>query len=60
MANRVDPDQTPHSAVSDLGLHVLLRSVCPNTSSIYGKKTSTIRAAKNNLSGGSSSGRDGS
>ena len=31
VANSVDPDQTPRSAVSDLGLHCLLRSVCPNT-----------------------------
>ena len=29
--NRVDPDQMPHSAASDLGLHCLLRPVCPNT-----------------------------
>ena len=27
MANSIDPDQTPHSAVSDLGLHCLLRPV---------------------------------
>ena len=30
VANSVDPDQTPRSAASDLGLHCLLRSVCPN------------------------------
>ena len=29
LANSVDPDQTPHSAASDLGLHCLLRTVCP-------------------------------
>ena len=29
MANNVDPDRTPHSAVSDPGLHCLLRTVCP-------------------------------
>ena len=34
MANSVDPDQMPHSAASVLGLHCLLRPVCPNT---YGK-----------------------
>ena len=31
MANSVDPDQMPHSAVSDLGLHYLQRPVGPNT-----------------------------
>ena len=31
MANRVDPDQTSHSEVSDLGLHCLQRPICPNT-----------------------------
>ena len=25
MADSVDPDQTPHSAASDMGLHFLLR-----------------------------------
>ena len=34
MANSVDPDETPHSAASHLGLCCLLRPVCPN---IYGK-----------------------
>ena len=34
MANSVDPDETPHSAASHLGLHCLLRPVGPNT---YGK-----------------------
>ena len=29
MTNGVDPDQTPRSAASDLGLFGLLRSVCP-------------------------------
>ena len=32
LVNSVDPDQTLHSAVSDIGLHCLLRLVCPNTS----------------------------
>ena len=31
MANSVDLDQMPHSAVSDLGLYCLQRSICPNT-----------------------------
>ena len=34
VANSVDPDKTPRSAVSHLGLYCLLRPVCPN---IYGK-----------------------
>ena len=29
MANSVDPDEMPHSAASHLGLHCLLRPVCP-------------------------------
>ena len=35
MANSVDPDQTPRSAASDLGLHYLLRPVCLNTKGKY-------------------------
>ena len=34
VANSVDPDETPRSAASHLGLYCLLRPVCPNT---YGK-----------------------
>ena len=34
VANSVDPDQTPRSAASDLGLHCLLRPVRPNIFSI--------------------------
>ena len=34
--NNVDPDQTPHSAASDLRLHYLQRHVCPNTKGYYG------------------------
>ena len=34
MANNVDPDQIPHSVVSNLALHCLLRPVHLNT---YGK-----------------------
>ena len=29
MANSVDPDKTPHSVASHMGLHCLLRPVCP-------------------------------
>ena len=36
MANSVDPDQMPHSAASDLGLHYLHRPISPNTSGYYG------------------------
>ena len=31
LANNVVPDQMPHSAVSDLGLHCLQIPICPNT-----------------------------
>ena len=31
VANNVEPDEMPHSVASHLGLHCLLRSVCPNT-----------------------------
>ena len=34
MANSAEPDETPHSAVSYLGLYCLLRPVGPKT---YGK-----------------------
>ena len=36
MANSVDPDETPCSAASHLGLYCLLRPVCPNTYGKYG------------------------
>ena len=36
VANNVDTDETPHSVVSHLGLHSLLRLVCPNTYEKYG------------------------
>ena len=36
MADSVDPDQMPHSAASDLGLHCLQRTSCPNTEGYYG------------------------
>ena len=31
VAKNEDPDQMLHSMASDLGLHYLLRPVCPNT-----------------------------
>ena len=34
MANSVDPDEMLHSVAFHLGLHCLLRHVCPN---LYGK-----------------------
>ena len=37
VANSVDPDETPHSAASHLGLYCLLRHVCPNIYGKYGK-----------------------
>ena len=36
MANSVDPDQMPHSAASNLGLHCLQRPICPDTKCYYG------------------------
>ena len=42
MANNVDPDQMPHSAVSDQGLHCLHRPICPNTEDYYGILTSGV------------------
>ena len=37
VANSVDPDETPRSAASHLGLYCLVRPVCPNTYGKYGK-----------------------
>ena len=42
MANSVDPDETPRSAASHLGLYCLFRRVCPNTYGKYGMKTCQI------------------
>ena len=39
VANSVDPDETPRSAASHLGLYCLLRPVCPNTYGKYGNTT---------------------
>ena len=36
VANSVDPDETPRSAASHLGLYCLLSPVCPNTYDKYG------------------------
>ena len=36
MTNNVNPDQMPHSVASDLGLHCLLKLVCPNIRIYYG------------------------
>ena len=36
VAISVDPDEMLHSAASHLGLHCLLRPVCPNTYGKYG------------------------
>ena len=36
MADSVDPDQMPLFVASDLGLHCLLRPVCPNIKGNYG------------------------
>ena len=36
VANSVDPDETPRSVASHLGLNCLLRHVCPNTYGKYG------------------------
>ena len=38
MANNVDPNEMPHPAASHLGLHCLLRPVCPNTYGKYGRQ----------------------
>ena len=35
MRGKVDPDQMLHSAASDLGLHSLLRPICPNIQGYY-------------------------
>ena len=42
VANSIDPDEMPHSAASHLGLHCLLRRVCPNTYSKYGIVVDTV------------------
>ena len=44
VANSVDPDETPHCVASHLGLHCLLRLVCPNT---YGKYMQTVQTQIN-------------
>ena len=49
MANSVDPDETPHSAASHLGLYCLLRPVCPNTYGKYGILCSVFEAKQISL-----------
>ena len=41
VANSEDPDETPQNAASHLGLHCLLRPICPNTYGKYGNVVST-------------------
>ena len=43
VANSVDPDETPRSAASHLGLHCLLRPVFLNTYIKYGINSYHIR-----------------
>ena len=45
VANSVNPDETPRSAASNLGLHCLLWHVCPNTYGKYGniQRTKSIQ-----------------
>ena len=47
MANSVGPDQTLHSAASDLGLHCLQRPICPNTLGYYGIQLMASHPYKN-------------
>ena len=44
VANSVDPDETPRSAASHLGLNCLLRPVCPNTYGKYGIELRTMKS----------------
>ena len=46
VANSVDPDETPRSAASHLGLNCLLRPVCPNIYGKYGIYFFSIRHVK--------------
>ena len=49
MANSVDPDETPHSAASHLGLNCLLMPVCPKIYGKYGISIKLTFTAKTNL-----------
>ena len=49
MANRVEHDETPHSAASHLGLHCLLRPVCPNTYGVYGTRVKQLLCLYGNI-----------
>ena len=44
MNGSVDSNQTVHSETSGLGLHCLLRPVCPNTQGKYGTRTGVKNA----------------
>ena len=46
VANRVDPDETPRSVASHLGLHFLLRPVCPNTYAKCGILRDTVATSE--------------
>ena len=46
MANSVDPDEMMPTAVSHLGLHRLLRPVCPNTYGKYGIQDADFSVSK--------------
>ena len=46
VANSVDPDETPRSVASHLGLYCLLRPVCPNTYGKYGTWANIIGSGK--------------
>ena len=48
ITNRVDTDQTAPEEQSDLGLHCLLRPICPNISNYYGN-TRVLQGAVNNF-----------
>ena len=47
VANSVDPDEMLHSAASHLGLHFLLRPVCPDTYGKYGTRKMFCGGMKN-------------
>ena len=44
MANSVDPDQMPHSVVSDLGLHYMQRPISPKSKGYYGIQAPQVMA----------------
>ena len=46
ITNRVDTDQTAEEQ-SDLGLHCLLRPICPNISNYYGRRKCCLKEPLN-------------